>query len=246
MTTTQAPPRRVLLVEDNAISRTFMTTALQRVPVEVDSADTFAAALALGKTQEYALWMFDAYLPDGNGIELLHRLRVHRPDTLAVAHTAAPEPEIRERLLAAGFLDVLVKPLSMASIQSLVKKLVHGEAALIDDADTLPLWDDEASTRALNGHRSHVAMLRELFLAELPQVTSRLETAVRLGDVGDIRAQLHKLRASCGFVGAKRLAAVVDALQQEPTSPLLHGRFEQTAHETLQQTPSVRIESAVP
>lgn len=246
MTTTQAPPRRVLLVEDNAISRTFMTTALQRVPVEVDSADTFAAALALAKTQEYALWMFDAYLPDGNGIDLLRRLRPHRPETLAVAHTAAPEPEMRERLLAAGFLDVLVKPLSMASIQTLVKRLVHGESALDGDAGIEPLWDDEAAARALNGHRTHVAMLRELFLAELPQVTSRLETAVRLGDLGDIRAQLHKLRASCGFVGAKRLAAIVDALQQEPTSPLLHDRFEHTARETLQQTPPTQIESAAP
>ena len=238
MTTTQAPSRRVLLVEDDAISRTFMTTALQRVPVDVDSADTFAAALALGKAQEYALWMFDAHLPDGNGIELLHRLRAQRPDTVAIAHTAAPEPEMRERLLAAGFLDVLVKPLSIASIQVLVKKLVHGESALMDDAGTQPLWDDEAAARALNGHRTHVAMLRELFLAELPQVSTRLETAVRIGDVGDIRAQLHKLRASCGFVGAKRLAAIVDALQQEPTSPALHARFENTARETLQQTPS--------
>lgn len=243
MMTTQAPSQRVLLVEDNAISRTFMVTALQRVPVEVDSADTFAAALALGKAQEYALWMFDAYLPDGNGIDLLQRLRSHRPDTLAIAHTAAPEPEMREQLLAAGFLDVLVKPFSMATIQTLVKKLVHGATTPAEDAGCQPLWDDEAAARALNGHHTHVAMLRELFLAELPQVSSRLEAAMRAGDVGDIRAQLHKLRASCGFVGARRLAAMVDALQEQPTSPSLHARFEHVARETRQQLPATRAQS---
>lgn len=228
---------RVLLVEDDPISRSFLTAALAAVPAEVDAADCLAAAVALASTQDYTLWMIDARLPDGSGSELLARLREQCPDTPALAHTAAHEAAILDALLAAGFGDVLVKPMPAATVQSAVRRMLGlgGDASRVSAvADMpLPLWDYEAAARALNGNRAHVDTLRSLFALELPKSLQAIAEAGARGDGERMRAELHRMHASCGFVGALRLGSTVQALHREPASPALRDAFELAARETL-------------
>src|SRR5688572_8031636 len=152
----RAAPPRVLLVEDDPISRSFLAAALAAIPAEVDAADGVAAAVALASSQDYALWMIDARLPDGSGSELLARLRDKHPHTPALAHTAAHESTILDALLAAGFGEVLVKPMPAATVQAAVRRLLGLPAGsartdAVADGGPLPLWDYEAAARALNG-----------------------------------------------------------------------------------------------
>lgn len=230
---------RLLLVEDDPTSRAFLSAALRALPAEVDAADSLAAATALAQTQDYALWLIDARLPDGSGAELLARLRSRHPHTPALAHTAAHEPAILEGLVAAGFAEVLVKPLPATAVQGAVRGrlgLTTGGAAAPTTTDTdgpWPVWDDAAAVQALNGNRGHVDTLRGLFAQELPKSLQAITAAAVQGDAEAMRSDLHRLRASCGFVGAIRLAAAVQALQQDPSSATLLARFEQAAHETL-------------
>jgi HPt (histidine-containing phosphotransfer) domain-containing protein len=78
--------------------------------------------------------------------------------------------------------------------------------------EALPLWDDETAARALNGNREHIAALRTLFIAELPAITERVRDAFHNGDIQGLHGELHRLRASCGFVGATRLRQAVQTL----------------------------------
>ncbi|ALN81605.1 response regulator [Lysobacter antibioticus] len=230
-----------MLVEDDPTSRAFLTAAVEAVPAEVDGVDSLAAAMALGNAEDYQLWLFDAHLPDGSGIDLLKRLRERHPSTLAVAHTATGETEVRDRLIASGFAEVLVKPLPAAAVRAAVRRLLglpeHDVAVAlssIDDADA-PIWDDEVAARALNGNRAHIATLRELFTQELPNARRSVSSAAELGNVDALRGELHKLRASCGFVGAARLAQAVQELQAQPDSSLLLARFDRAAQDTIAQ-----------
>lgn len=232
----QAP--RVLLVEDDPVSRAFLTAAVQAVPAEVDSADSVAAALSLARVQHYALWLFDANLGDGSGAALLARLRGQHPHTPALAHTAAGEQAVRHALLAAGFLEVLVKPLPAAAVRSAVQRALGlayepGTSVAVGAAAKQPLWDDDAAALALNGNRTHIAILRGLFIKELPHLRERIDVATRDGDLDGVRANLHKLRASCSFVGAARLAEASHALHQQAGSPGVLARFDQAAQDTL-------------
>ncbi|MFC3551260.1 response regulator [Lysobacter cavernae] len=229
---------RLLLVEDDPTSRAFLSAALRALPAEVDAADSLAAATALAQTQDYALWLIDARLPDGSGAELLARLRSRHPHTPALAHTAAHEPAILEALVAAGFAEVLVKPLPATAVQTAVRSRLglSTDPVAIPTTDTdgpWPVWDDAAAVQALNGNRAHVDTLRGLFAQELPRSLQAITAAATRGDAEAVRADLHRLRASCGFVGAARLAAAVQALQQDALSATLLVRFEQAAHETL-------------
>ncbi|WP_046657171.1 response regulator [Lysobacter capsici] len=233
---------RVLLVEDDPTSRAFLTAAVEAMPAEVDGADTLAAAMALGNAQDYQLWLFDAHLPDGSGIDLLERLRRLHPATPALAHTATGESEVRNRLIASGFSDVLVKPLPAAAVRCAIRRLLSlpehdapASSSTASSQEEAPVWDDDIAARALNGNRVHIATLRGLFTQELPNARRSICAAAQLGNLEALRGELHKLRASCGFVGAARLAQAVQALQAQPDSSVLLQRFDQVALDTAEQ-----------
>ncbi|MBW8808970.1 MAG: response regulator [Lysobacter sp.] len=232
---------RVLLVEDDPTSRAFLTAAVEAMPAEVDGAGTLAAAMALGNAQDYQLWLFDAHLPDGSGIDLLEHLRRRHPATPALAHTATGESEVRNRLIASGFSDVLVKPLPAAAVRCAIRRLLSlpehdtPASAAAPSQEEAPVWDDDIAARALNGNRVHIATLRGLFTQELPNARRSICAAAQLGNLEALRGELHKLRASCGFVGAARLAQAVQALQAQPDSSVLLQRFDQVALDTVEQ-----------
>jgi len=227
---------RVLLVEDDPVSREFLSAAIHALPAAVDAADSMAAALVLAATHGYDAWLFDANLPDGSGAELLERLRVRDSATPALAHTAAPDAQVGETLRAAGFAQVLVKPLPALAVQKALRQALGFNAAdvsppVVAGLDTFPQWDDEAATRALNGNPEHIAALRQLFLAELPGIVERVRNAFRNEDYQGLHGELHRLRASCGFVGAARLQQAVHALGVEDRSHEALQDFTVVAHE---------------
>ncbi|QNP40999.1 response regulator [Lysobacter solisilvae (ex Woo and Kim 2020)] len=213
---TSAP--RVLLVEDDPVSRAFLTVAVQALPATVDAADSMAAAIALAAAGPYDLWLIDANLPDGSGAQLLARLRGRDATPPALAHTATADADTRQALLGAGFRDVLVKPVPANVVKAALREALGLGPAPPPGA--LADWDDETATRALNGNREHIAALRKLFLAELPAVIDRVRNAFRNEDFQGLHAELHRLRASCGFVGATRLQQAVQRLGEDDRSHL--------------------------
>ncbi|QDI04216.1 MULTISPECIES: response regulator [Xanthomonas translucens group] len=229
MASTQDPVTRLLLVEDDPISRTFLQVTLQSLPAQVDLADTVASALTSAQAQEHDLWLIDANLPDGNGADLLQRLQRQRPGTLALAHTADASSAVRDHLLGAGFAEVLLKPLSPERLLQAVRRLLaRGRVGTAPGAVEAAVdWDETTALVALNGERSHLIALRELFLAELPGTRDAVASALQLSDEQAVRNHLHRLQASCGFVGAARLARAVRQLQGDPASSQARSQFSE-------------------
>lgn len=232
------PLPRLLLVEDDAVSRQFLAEALASLPARVDVAASVAEASALAGAAAHVLWLVDAHLPDGDGIACLQRLRLHSDSTTAAAITAETGRDCHDRLLAAGFAEVLAKPISAGALQANVRRLagLAGGAsgpAVPADAGKLPCWDDAPALAALNGNRASLEALRSLFRAELPETRRLLRDAVAAGDGARVHAIVHRLRASCGFVGAARLAAAVRSLSESPLDARCWQRLEFAAEDLL-------------
>ncbi|WP_368561961.1 response regulator [Pseudoxanthomonas sp. UTMC 1351] len=221
---------RLLLVEDDAVSRSFLGAALETLPADVAIAASCAEALR--QSSRFDLWLIDANLPDGDGAELLQQLQASAPDVPAIAHTADHSAELRTRLLHAGFAEVLIKPVTAAQLQASVRRWIKPSALAETRASyaietAAPDWDDHAALVALNGKQEHVVMLRKLFMDELPAAKQAVLSSFQAADDERLRAALHKLRASCGFVGAAQLAKAVARLQQDPSSVAALERFTQ-------------------
>lgn len=216
------PLPRLLLVEDDPVSAAFLRDAASTFPARVDVAGSLAEARRAIDLMRFDLWLVDAHLPDGPGETLLHASR-GEAGTPALAHTAATETAVRERLLAAGFRDVLCKPIGIRDLHAALRPHL-GKTSAINEPR--PAWDDAAALLALGGDRGHVVALRDLFLKELPAQRSRVRAAATAGDDAAIRAELHRLAASCGFVGAAPLARLVRDMQASPLAPETLQRFD--------------------
>jgi DNA-binding response OmpR family regulator len=218
---------RILLVEDDAISQAYFTAVLEALPAEVDAVTTQASALARSETIRHDLWLIDLTLPDGTGADLLHRLQARWPQSPpALAHTADSDPASRLPALRAGFRDVLVKPLATAELTGAVRDaLAEGRG--------LPDWDNAVAAMALNHDPANVQVLRRMFLDELPGARADVLDSAHRGDAGGLRARLHRLQASCGLVGARRLGAAVERLRRTPESHSALEHFDHAARDLL-------------
>jgi DNA-binding response OmpR family regulator len=213
---------RLLLVEDDSVSCSFMVAALQALPAEVDAAGSMRTAL--DQEAVYDLWLLDANLPDGSGMDLLAQLRTRFPATPALAHTADDSLALHARLRAAGFDEVLVKPLTAVQLRQTAGRLlglVPGDPLRAGEAGgssaAFPLWDQATALAALNGNEEHVATLRRMFLEELARQHDEIQASLQSGNQEVAKKVLHQLKASSGFVGAMRLHAAAAALERSLT-----------------------------
>jgi CheY-like chemotaxis protein len=230
-TTMAAHPRtpRILLVEDDATSRAFLAGALAALPARMAMAAGAAEALALAADgKRFDLWLVDAHLPDADGGALLAALRLLAPATPALAHTAARDPGCLAALRAAGFDGVLRKPMGLALLRAAVRNALRAPTRPTAAAGATPAVAEPAAAWSIDAcspppvpridAAARRTMLRALFHAELPVQRIAVEQAIAAGDVAAAFGVLHRLRASCGFVGAAALAAAVRALQSDPAS----------------------------
>jgi len=215
----------VLLVEDDPASRAFLAAAAAALPVRVVEADGCRSALeAAAAGPAFDLLLVDAHLGDGDGTGLLARLRALHPGVPALAHTASRDAEVLRGLLDAGFDAVVSKPLPAPALREALRRLL-GNAC----GD----WDDAAALDALNGNPAHVEGLRKLFLGELRGQAESVARALARGDHAAAGAVLHRLRASCGFVGAVRLGDAVRSLEAAPEDHTALARFERAVEALL-------------
>jgi CheY-like chemotaxis protein len=213
---------RLLLVEDDPVSAAFLCDAASGLPAVVQVAGSLAEARRAIAAKAFDLWLVDANLPDGPG-EIL--LEATTGAAAALAHTADDNAATRERLLAAGFLEVLCKPISVTRLHAALRRHLPMPVHRVGDAD-LPDWNDAGAQAAL-GDAAHVDVLRQLFRREMPAQRARIAAA--MGDAATMQADLHRLAASCGFVGADRLRDAVRRLMDDPTDPAAMQAFTAAA-----------------
>ena len=210
----------ILLVEDDRISAAFLSAALATLPARVHVAEDCAQALAA--SGPFDAWLIDANLPDGSGTWLLQHLRETDAAASALAHTADATAATRDALLRAGFAEVLVKPLSTQALVDALRAALRGGS---DEPHDAADWDDRAALTALAGNAEHVTSVRQLFLSELPTTRSACLAAFDRSDPAALRAQLHRLQASCGFAGATALAAIASRWHAAPADRDLRAAF---------------------
>ena len=132
---------RVLVVDDEADARDFLTTALEQCSAEVIVAASAAEAIsALLHTQPNIL-ISDIGMPEEDGFSLIRRVRALSPTqggtVPAIATTAYARPEDRERAIAAGFQSHLSKPIEPAKLASTIVNLSkRTEGSLLSQAQS--------------------------------------------------------------------------------------------------------------
>jgi len=113
--------KRVLLVEDSVLISSALRILLESNDYEVTVAGTAAEALDAASTMHPDVMLLDLTLPDGDGLSVLTDLAARGagiPVTLAM--TGHDDDITRQRSVAAGCTDVLVKPVPVRELLRII------------------------------------------------------------------------------------------------------------------------------
>jgi len=125
----------VLIVDDEATFRDALARLLQRDGCEVETAGSVADGLAAWSTMRPDLLLLDFLLPDGNGLELLAKIRESDKDTPVVMMTAFGSVENAVAAMRAGATDYVAKTAEVVSEIRLKVEQALKIAALADEID---------------------------------------------------------------------------------------------------------------
>jgi CheY-like chemotaxis protein len=122
-----APARRedlrLLLVEDHDDTREVLARLLSRRGYDVEVARSAQEARALSSGMTFDLLVSDIALPDATGCELLKELNI-KYGLRGVAMTGFGSDADLAQTREAGFLEHLVKPIDVTTLDAAIQRLV--------------------------------------------------------------------------------------------------------------------------
>jgi len=124
-----AMPARVLVVDDEPDLRTLYELTLLREGYRVDAAGTLAEAWSQLQDKKFEAVITDMRLPDGQGLDLLHRMLAEQRGERCIVMTAYGSAENAVEALKAGAFDYLTKPVDLKQFRSVVASAIQDTGA---------------------------------------------------------------------------------------------------------------------
>ncbi|MBG9389454.1 sigma-54-dependent transcriptional regulator [Caenimonas aquaedulcis] len=122
-------PAQVLVVDDEPDLRTLYELTLLREGYRVDAAGTLAEAWTQLESRKFDAVITDMRLPDGLGLELLHRMLAQQRTERCIVMTAYGSAENAVEALKAGAFDYLTKPVDLKQFRTVVASAIQDSAA---------------------------------------------------------------------------------------------------------------------
>jgi two-component system, sensor histidine kinase and response regulator len=218
---------RVLLVEDEAVSRRVATHMLRGLGFDVDVATNGREALEVldmhVDAAPYAAVLMDCQMPELDGFETTAAIRTSEkgePGVPIIAMTASAMRGDRERCLAVGMTDYIPKPLRFETLEGVMGRYVPDADLTASAID----WNVVASlVRDLDrSGQDDGGALGEMIAEFRLESTTRLRMlrdAVEHGDGVALQRMAHSLRGAASALGAHEVRDLASNLEQlEPDS----------------------------
>ncbi len=123
---------KILVVDDDDLSRSYLSEALQRNGYSVDNASDGQEAVSLTDKQSYDMIFLDMRMPRMGGMKVLERVKKTSKETTVVIMTAYGSIESAVEAMQKGAYDYIIKPFSVDDIELLLKR-VQERQKLIDE-----------------------------------------------------------------------------------------------------------------
>ena len=142
----------LLLIDDHPLVEVALEAALERspIPILLRSAASEQQARQL-LTQPTDLIVLDIGLPDGDGLEILRRLKIHFPQIPVLIYSAQQSSHYLRSAQALGAAGYVVKSQRMEQLLSAILAVLGGQLAFPPEvtASALPLTSKEQQVLAL-------------------------------------------------------------------------------------------------
>ncbi|MFI4940985.1 MAG: sigma-54-dependent transcriptional regulator, partial [Burkholderiales bacterium] len=198
---------RILIVDDEPDLRELLEITLVKMGLDVDSAESIAAARRHLASEEYALVLTDMRLPDGLGIDLVREVSGDRKNMPIAVLTAFGSAENAVAALKAGAFDYLSKPVGLDQLRSMVLSALRisrpGEANWADATPgKQPLLRLMGQSAAMQELRAQIVRLARSMapITLTGESGSGKELAARDIHVQSARAEKPFIAVNCGAI----------------------------------------------
>ncbi|KTD63506.1 response regulator [Legionella shakespearei] len=232
----QSSAFRVLIVEDNQIAQTVAKSILAQLHCDADIADTGKKAVELWKHNQYQLILMDIGLPDMDGYEVTHQIRlqelIKKSHCPIIALTAHAGDENKKRCIDAGMNAVLTKPLTAKSCTDMLEAFIPEyhqyqsfkassgpiEAPSKDeslfDLSSYPLLDIEEGIKTMGTPEVLAQMLQFMIDESLPSDIQLMKQAHDQTDWDKTQQLAHKIKGGAIYVGTTKIKMACQYLEK--------------------------------
>lgn len=216
----------ILVVEDNSIAQKIAQSLLKQMDCHVDLAENGHKGLELWKNNQYDLIFMDIGLPDIDGYEVTHHIRIqeltnknHIPIIALTAHTGEDN---KQRCIEAGMNAVLTKPLTIKKCNDILGSFIAStkkESAQspnpykddlpetkeeLFDLTKFPLLDIEDGIKTTGSKEMLNQMLKLMLSDSLKNDVAKMIVAHDNKDWENTQKIAHKIKGGLVYVGTIR------------------------------------------
>ncbi len=161
-----APKARILVVDDTEVNLKVFVSLLGETKMQIETADSGDACIALFKRNPYDVIFLDHMMPDKDGIETIKEMKectdTPNQKTPVICLTANAVSGMREMYINAGFDDYLTKPIDTGKLESMLLKYLPTDLVEKAENDTEEEKSQQAPERSILVVADDVEFLRKV------------------------------------------------------------------------------------
>lgn len=225
--TLRAPHRfqKVLIAEDHPVNQRVIHGMVEKLGLSADVVSTGLEAVHAACHESYAAILMDCQMPDMDGIEATRFIR-NNEDRIGrvpiVAVTAFGHEEDRLRCFDAGVDEFMVKPIRIEALARVLAQWAPVTMELESPPPAVPEPRDNARRdleQAINRLSADLdaELVREVVALFLEDTRLRIDEIRKLSALQErsqLRNAAHKIKGSCGSLGATTLMAACERLEE--------------------------------
>lgn len=209
-------PLRILVVDDDALSREVLTLLLEHAGYTVEVSHSGDAATRSLQSAEALpdVVLADMQMPGTSGKALARELRKlcgTSTKLLAMSGSVPDDEAVRE------FDGLLLKPFTMSELTAAITTNgVSGEVSNGAVSQSRASLDEAIYQKLAGSMRSErLEQLYELSLSDIEQRVAHMREAASNKDDASYRREAHAIRGGCGMVGAVELQGLVASMEEK-------------------------------
>jgi DNA-binding NtrC family response regulator len=171
-----AQDKNILVVDHDEIISDSLCEFLDQQGFRTHAANSFRQALAQLQSRDYCLVITDLNLPDGDGLNLLDRIRKDHPQTVTIVITSYGTIDSAVKAIKHGACEYLTKPIVDDDLKIAVERAIK-QHQLISENESLRLQlEQKYSLENIISHDYKMAKIFELIEAVADSRTTILMT----------------------------------------------------------------------
>ena len=209
-----APRARILIVDDTPANLYVEKRLLDGSGIEIDTAESGAAALKLTMEKKYHVILMDHFMPEMDGIECYKAIQGQmngaNRDTKTLMLTANVSSESEAIYRKEGFDGYLSKPVSVKALEEELIRLLPRE--LLEDKKISKYNGKEDDEHSVEEEISD--SLIKIYTSAIDETARQLDMFLANGDIKNYTIKVHGLKSTSRLVNELSIAKMAEMLEE--------------------------------